>query len=556
MTIMWIIDDILSKINIVDIVWEYVDLKKSWNNYKWLCPFHNEKTPSFIVSEDKQIFKCFWCWKWWNVITFMKEIENLDFYETIKVLASKAGIELKDYKANFETDQKDINKKSTLIELNKTALNFFHKKLFENESALNYLMKERKLSKEIIIKYKLWYTWTKKTEFIEYMIKKWFKQEDIVEVGLARKSSSWSLYPFFSNRIIFPIFSSIWEVIAFSWRIFNWETNTWKYINTPETILYNKSSILYNFNNAKKSKKDFIIVCEGYMDVIWANRLWYENAVATCWTALTQRHITLLKRVTKNIIFAFDSDEAGLQATLRWVKIALNLWIYPWIFQISWWKDFDDIANNGENIDIQKNKKDAVLYLMDYFLKDYKQVWPTQKQEKLEQIFDILRQIENSIIMNDYCEELWKKINENANIIKQQIKLKKKNIIKKEVNNDEEKDMIPALLYEDFYKKFVSNDDVEKIIKTIVPILDYIDNTNIIKQVITKKIEKNEYLKLKQLKWEEKNLIWLTQNKIDERLKSEVKNYIINMLTWIIKNQQTKNKLEIMKVLNKIKKEK
>ncbi len=553
---MWVTDDILSKIDIVDIIWEHVDLKKSWSNYKWICPFHNEKSPSFMVSEDKQIFKCFWCWKWWNAITFIKEFENLDFYDTIKILSSKAWIELKEYKNNFKTDQKEIDKKSKLVEVNKTALNFFHKKLFENETALNYLMKERKLNKDIIIKYKLWYAWTKKTEFIEYMEKKWFKKEDIIEAWLARKSNSWSLYSFFSNRIIFPIFSSIWDVIAFSWRVFNGETNTWKYINTPETSLYNKSSVLYNFNNAKKTKKDFLIVCEGYMDVIGANKLWYENAVATCWTALTQKHTTLLKRVTKNIVFAFDSDEAGFNATLRWVKIALNLGIYPWIFKISWWKDFDDIADNNEDIDIKKEEKDAIIYLIEIFLKDYKKVWPTKKQEKLENIFDILRNIENSIIVSSYCEVIWKHINEDSNIIKQQIKFKKKHIQQSNINNNEEKNMIPAILYKDFYKKFTSTDEIEKIIEKIIPILDYIDDKNIIKEVLVQNTNNEEELKMNQLKWEEKNLVWLTQSKIDERLKNEIKNYIINMLTIIIKDPTTKNKLEIMEVLNDIKKDK
>jgi len=328
------IDDILSRVDIVDIVSQYVNLKKTWRNYTWLCPFHSEKTPSFVVSEEKQIFKCFWCWKWWNAITFLREIENLDFYDALKILAEKAGIELKT--KNFTKNEKEISQKDTLLKINKTALNFFHKELFEDENAMNYLQNERKLTKELIVKYKLWYAPKESNKLIKYLEDKWFSKEDILLAGLARKTSSGSIYAFFTNRIMFPVFNSLGDVVAFSWRIFNWETNTWKYVNTPETIIYHKSNILYNYNNAKKTKKDFLIVVEWYMDVIWLDRLGYDNAVATCWTALTEQHAKLLKRVSNKIVFAFDNDNAGLQASLRWEKLALSLWLYPLIYKIEW----------------------------------------------------------------------------------------------------------------------------------------------------------------------------------------------------------------------------
>ena len=553
---MSITDDILSRVNIVDIVWEYVDIKKSWSNYKWLCPFHNEKTPSFIVSEDKQIFKCFWCWAWWNVITFVKNIENVEFYEAIKILSKKAGIDLKKYKQSFKTNQKEFNLKNQLVQVNKTALNFFHKKLFENEHAFEYLTEKRKLSKEIIIKYKLWFSWTNTLEFLKYMKEKWFTDEELIQAWLAKKSSSWWLYGFFSNRIIFPIFSSIWEPIAFSWRIFNQEKNTWKYINTPETVLYNKSWILYNFNNAKKTKKDFIIVCEWYMDVIWANKLWYENTVASCWTALTERHISLLKRITKNIIFAFDSDNAWFQASLRWIKKALNLWVYPWIYKINWGKDFDEIANLWKTINIQKESKDGVIYFIDNFLQEYKVSSAIQKQEKIEQIFDLLKQIWNFNIFWDYLEKLWKRINQDSNVLYQQIK-SKKHFKKDEKNNfKKDKNMIPALLYNNFYKQFVWDNSIETLLENITPVKNYIDEQNILKQILNNDIKnKKEELEQKQLLWEHNLSAW-TQEKINNTLKNEVKQYIIKTLTEIVKNPKTKNKLEIIKVLNNIKKAK
>lgn len=550
---MSIADEILSKVDIVDIIWEYVNLKKSWSNYKWLCPFHDEKTPSFMVSENKQIFKCFWCWKWWNVITFIKDIENIDFYEAIKILAKKTNIELNNYKPSFKTDHKEFNLKHRLIQVNKTALNFFHKSLFENESALDYILEKRKLSKDIIVKYKLWFSWTNSNKFLTYMKEKWFKDEEIIKAWLAKKSSSGWLYSFFLNRIIFPIFSSIWDPIAFSWRIFNNETNTWKYINSPETSLYNKSWVLYNFNNAKKTKKNFLIICEWYMDVIWAHRLWYENAIATCWTALTEKHIILLKRITKNIIFAFDSDTAWFQASLRWAKISLSSLIYPLIYNINWWKDFDEVVNSWKNIDIQKDAKDIVIYFIEYILKDYKTSWSTIKQEKIEQIFNILRQIWNFNIFWDYLEQLWQKINQDPNILYQQIKSKTnfKKIVKTNFKKDE--NMIPALLYNNFYKQFISDDTIEKLIDNILPIINNIDDTHILKQVLTKNIDIKNNFKEKQFIWEHNLTSW-TQEKINKTLKSEIKQYIIQILTEFVKNPKIEKKIEIIKVLNTIKK--
>ena len=457
---MSLVDEILSSADIVDIVWEYVNLKKTWKNYTALCPFHNEKTPSFVVSPDKQIFKCFWCWKWWNVITFIKEIENVDFYDALKILANKLWIDIKKYQNNFSTNQKELNLKEQLLAVNKAALNFFHKQIFENEKPLTYLTSQRHLSKEIIVKYKLGYA-PKSSNFIDYLKDKWFSQEIIIQAGLAKKSASGSLYPFFTNRIIFPIFNSIWEVVAFSWRIFD-ENSSWgKYINTPETILYHKSKILYNFNNAKKTKKDSIIIVEGYMDVIWLDRLRYDNAVATCGTALTSDHIKILKRITKNLIFSFDSDQAGQQATLRGCKIALAEWVYPKIFQIENWKDFDEIANLVESWkltppEIENNSKDLVSFFIDKFLWNYNNLSPVEKEKNLEEVFEILRQIWNYSIFWDYLEKVWKKINQDPNILYQQLKAKK-TFKKHQQNNNESLEnefIIPALFYKNFFENY------------------------------------------------------------------------------------------------------
>ena len=551
-------EDILSRIDIVDIVSQYVDLKKSWRNWTWLCPFHNEKTPSFVVSEDKQIFKCFGCGKWWNAITFLKEIENIEFYDAIKILAEKAWVELKDYNNDKTQNKKEVDLKDKLIKINKTALNFFHKNLFSDESAFEYLTKQRNLSKDLIIKYKLGYAPTKWIELINYLNQKWFEDEDIILSWLWRKSSSWSIYSFFSNRIIFPIFSSLWDVIAFSWRIFNWEENTWKYINTPETILYHKSNILYNFNNAKKTKKDFLIVVEWYMDVIWLDRLWYDNAVATCGTALTEQHIKLLKRISNKIIFSFDNDNAWKKATIRWIKIAIAMETYPMIFQIQWWKDFDEIANNKEEINILENAKDGISLVLNNILENYNNNWPIEKQNKLEQVFEILRNIWNYNIFWDYLEKVAKIINQNPNILYQQLK-SKRTYKKKEnevQNNDKKKYIIPALFYNNFLDQY-KNINIDEITQSILEILDILPEKSILKSVFTWNLSNEDKTELleQQLSWEQK-LTWWTWEKLQTTVNNEIKKYLINLISHIIKQPdfENKKKLELIKALNKLRK--
>ena len=547
---MWITDDILSRINIVDIISRYVDLKKIWSNYKWLCPFHNEKTPSFIVSEEKQIFKCFWCWKWWNAITFLKEIENIDFFDTLKILAKEAWIELDNKKYNKEENKKELDKKEILIKINKTALNFFHKELFNNEKAYEYINQKRQISKELIIKYKLWYAWN---NLIKYLEEKWFKKDDIIESWLARKSSSWSIYPFFKERIIFPIFSWLWDTIAFSWRIFNWETNTWKYINTPETILYHKSNILYNYNNAKKSKKDFIIIVEWYMDVIWLDRLWYDNAIATCGTALTEQHIKALKRLWKKIIFSFDSDNAWLQASLRWIWICLKQGIYPLIFKIENWKDFDEIANNKESVNILEKSQDIIIFFINTYLDNYKNIWPIEKKEKLDKVLDIISEIPDYSIFWNYLEIISKKIWQDVNIVYQQIKSKKQ--FKKNIKQTDSKYIdytIESLFFNDFYKKF--NLDI-KIENALSILKDNLDKNNILNKIYNWNLNTEEKEKIleKQIWWEEK-LGTLTKEKIQTNLNNEIKKYISKLIIKTIKqtNLENEKKIELIKALNTI----
>ncbi len=553
---MSIIDDILSRIDIVDIVEQYVDLKKSWNNFIWLCPFHNEKTPSFVVSPDKQIFKCFWCWKWWNVITFIKEIENVEFYDAIKLLAEKSGIDIKNYKS-YDNNNLDI--KEQILSINKTALNFFHSQIFENNNAMKYLINERHLNKEIILKYKLWFAPKDSQLLVKYLRSKWFNDETILKSWLWKKTSSGSIYSFFVNRIIFPIFNNLWNIVAFSGRIFDKNTWWWKYINTPETIIYHKSHILYNYNNAKKTKKDFIIVCEWYMDVIWLYRLWFDNSVATCWTALTKYHIASLKRITNNIIFAFDGDEAWKQASFRWLKIALEEWVFPKIFNIENWKDFDELANKIQDQtdfsqlleDQFKNSEDWITFFINEILKDYEKNWPTEKQEKLLKVFEIIKEIWNYSIFWNYIEKIWKIINQDPHILYQQLKIWNKYKKNESPSKNSNEFIIPSLFYNEFFNKLWFKKEFENYIWIILQILDYLPEINILKKVFTENLTDNEKEKIleKQLR-REKTLDSKKNKELKNKVIKEVKMYLIQQITILIKNPKLNNKDKNILILN------
>ena len=493
-------EEVLYRLNIVDVVWKYIDLKKTWRNYIALCPFHQEKTPSFVVSEDKQIFKCFWCWIWWNAIKFVQEIEKIEYFDALKMLAEEVWIKID---TNKTKNDKTLQLTQKLLQINKTALNFFHWK------PLEYL-KKRQISTEYIKKYKLWYAPNSFYELIDYLKNKWFSDEIILKAGLGRKSTTWDLSSFFVNRIVFPIFSVLWDVVAFSGRIFNGEEKVWKYINTPETVVYNKSKILYNYHISKQQRDDYVIVVEWYMDVIWLDRLWYKSAVATCGTALTNIHIKLLKRLSDKIILSFDNDKAWFDATVRWIKLCLEEKVFPYIFVVEDWKDFDEIANQNKKIDILSNMQEAVSYIIDHYLSDYNKLSPVERQKALNKISDVIKHIKDYTTKWTYIEIISWKIWINPHMLEQQLKssTKERNKTIQQTNigftNNE---LIWALFFEQFYKQYWTDENMEKVINVLIEILDYLQEENIIKKSLLNTLLLEEKDKLKQAQlWWEKNL--------------------------------------------------
>ncbi|UXR75239.1 MULTISPECIES: DNA primase [unclassified Staphylococcus] len=313
------IDEIKQNTDILDVVSEYVKLEKRGRNYIGLCPFHDEKTPSFTVSEDKQICHCFGCKKGGNVFQFIQEIEKVSFAEAVKKLGERANI-----KVQTEMTQQTNNIASDdlkMIQIHEELLDYYHyllKKTVEGEAALNYLY-SRGFTDEMIAKRKIGYAPDASSFATDYMEKKGYDLSLGFEAGiLSRNESNFSYYDRFRNRIIFPLANAQGRVIGYSGRAYH-DDQTPKYLNSPESPIFQKRKLLYNLDKARKSirQKDEIILLEGFMDVIKTSEAGLENVVASMGTQISREHITVLKKLCQNVTLMFDGDFAGTQATIK-----------------------------------------------------------------------------------------------------------------------------------------------------------------------------------------------------------------------------------------------
>ena len=320
-----IIEDIRNRTNIVDIVGEYVNLKRYGNNFKGLCPFHSEKTPSFVVNEEKQIFKCFGCGIGGDVFTFLKNYNNSTFPEAVKLLGNRYGIQLNSRSLSPELTRK-FHERESLLKINNMAMNCY-KKALNNEKiglyARNYLQK-RNIKNDVIETFDIGYAPSGWNNILRYFSREGISLINVEKAGLIIKNNNARYYDRFRDRIIFPIKNRSGEVIGFGGRVL--DDSLPKYLNSPETSLYHKSKSLYGFyqsqNNCRKEKKIFIV--EGYFDLIALYKHNIKNAVATLGTSLTKDHIRLIKGYVSDIIMVYDSDEAGLNAVKRSIELFKN----------------------------------------------------------------------------------------------------------------------------------------------------------------------------------------------------------------------------------------
>lgn len=347
-----LVEEIRVKNDIVGVISGYVKLQKKGSNHWGCCPFHNEKTPSFAVSEAKQMYHCFGCGVSGNVYTFVMKYENMTFPEAVKLLAERAGVNLPEMEYS-EEEKKRAGHRQRLLEVNKEAARFFYYQLRSphGETGMKYLTR-RELSKETIHKFGLGYAGKSGTQLVEYLRSKGFEDALICEAGLATFSEKRGLCSQFWNRVMFPIQDINHRVIGFGGRVMG--DGEPKYLNSPETPVFDKRRNLFGLNFARTARTGNLIICEGYMDVISMHQAGFTQTVASLGTAFTTEQAMLLKRYTDNVLLAYDSDGAGVKAALRGIGILRSVGLSGKVINMRPYKDPDEFIKNLGAEEFQK----------------------------------------------------------------------------------------------------------------------------------------------------------------------------------------------------------
>ncbi len=375
-----LVEEIRGKNDIVGIIGSYIKLQKKGSNHMGLCPFHNEKTPSFSVSGAKQMYHCFGCGVGGNVFTFIMEYENYSFLEALKHLAERAGVQLPE-EVNSEESRRQSDLRSRLFEVNKQAAKYFYYQLVSQrgQQAHEYLLK-RDLTEDTIKQFGLGYSNKYSDDLYKYLKGLGYEDEFLKITGLVTLDEQRGGSDKFWNRVMFPIMDINHRVIAFGGRVLG-EGNP-KYLNSPETQLFDKSRNLYGLNFARSSRKTNLLICEGYMDVIALHQAGFTNAVAALGTAFTVFHANLLKRYTNEVILTFDSDGAGTQAALRAIPILKEAGLSVKVIDMKPYKDPDEFIKALGAEEYQKRideAKNSFFFEINVMQKDYEMTDPEQK---------------------------------------------------------------------------------------------------------------------------------------------------------------------------------
>ena len=401
-----LLDEIKSKNDIVDIVSQYVVLKRAGRNYMGLCPFHKEKSGSFCVSPDKQIFHCFGCGVGGNVFHFISKIENLNFKESVEMLANRAGVELP-VSSNSAEDDKRERLKSRVYEVNKCAAEFYHENLYKPTAKPGQeYVKKRHLDNKTLKAFKIGYS-GRFNELYTELKSKGFTEEEILASCLVNKNPDGKFIDRFRNRLMFPIFDTHERVIAFGGRVL--DDSKPKYINSPEDIVYSKGRHLFAFNIARKYNSKTIIMVEGYMDAVSLHQRGIHNAVASLGTALTEAQGRLLRRSCEKVIIGYDADGAGQTATLRGLEILQNLGCDIRILQIEGAKDPDEfvVKYGPERFQMYVDKAISLVEFKVKMLKkslDLDNV--NDKIKFLNEVAKIVAKVENSMEREVYADKI------------------------------------------------------------------------------------------------------------------------------------------------------
>ena len=407
------IEEIKDRLNIVDVISSYLPVKKAGTNYKANCPFHKEKSASLMISPSKQIWHCFGCGEGGDVFGFVMKYENQDFGETLKQLAEKAGVELPKYAPR---DAEIDKHKEILFRANDLAAKFYHKVLLESrlgEQARRYLQ-ERGLAAQTIKEWRIGFAPGDYHTLQTFLLKRGFAEKDLLEAGLLSRGDRGNMFDRFVDRITFPIANYGGETVGFTARILDANAKAAKYVNSPETPIYSKSKVIFGLNKAKQEirRADCAVVVEGNMDVIACHQAGFKNVVGSSGTAFTFEQLQTLSRLTKNLKFAFDTDQAGLTATRRALDLSLQLGFSVYVVKIEDAKDPDELLKKNPSA-FRKALEQAPLYLDFFFEKAFENYDPSSVQSKKQivaQLAPLVQKLSDPLEVSHYVRILAQRL--------------------------------------------------------------------------------------------------------------------------------------------------
>ncbi|MBC6002829.1 DNA primase [Paeniclostridium hominis] len=504
------IEEIKSRSDIVKVISDYIKVQQSGANYKGLCPFHGEKTPSFYINTSKQIYKCFGCGEGGDVINFIMKIENLEFMDAVKLLAKDCGVEIN---TNMDEQSKiRMEKIKKFQDLNTEAARYYFSNLIKQKNYGYEYLRKRGLDDKIIKKFGLGYAPKAWTNLMDYLIDKGYDKETLVECGLVTyKKDGNKYYDRFINRVIFPIFDYRGNVIGFGGRVL--DDSLPKYLNSPDTLAFNKKYNLYGLNFARKNISDrTMILVEGYMDLISLYQYGVRNVCATLGTALTLEQGNLLKRYVDTVIISYDSDDAGVKATLRAIDILTSSGINVKILDLKDVKDPDEFIRKYGLSEYQRSIKEAIHYIRYKIIKCKKNYDISKDEERLKftkESSKIIKTLKSPVDIDYYINFLSSESKISVESLKQEIYGKNY----KPKYNEKYKNDRNIKRDENAYKRpKIINNGNELIEKTLIRVL----------------LESKEVRKLLGLKLDEDNFI-LKENK--EILKFIIKNEELDKIT-------------------------